>query len=549
MDDKEAIEKTLGGSVEAFGHLVSRYESKVYAVALARVFDHQDAQDLSQEAFLRAYMRLPMLKNHDAFAPWLFMILRRLCVDFLRGRWRKERMQETALQLAQGADSPADPRQRIDEMEVAQTLWARVAQLDDRSREVLSLHYVQDMKVREIAELTGLREGAVKMRIRRARSILGDRIGDLKGAWGIAPLPTFAGGITKALTAVGPLKGGIAATSFLGGFLAIMGSLWWSATGDLNRWQNHAPAGMVKEGKRAIVRGVLYFAAVMLLAPLIAFAVALALPLAHSPAATVPDWVRHGAFAVYCAVLITLFGAVVKRETDLLSPRERLKQFVNIAAVIAMFATTAWLPAFGLGAMGLVLALQYFFINKSDVALGVVPPGIWVGPVLKYGAAPEVKNSPISKRQLRSWLTILHEYGLVAPPLVNETGGFRVRLRVRGSLFEKMAYGPANSSLAVDTQGVANCTITPRDYVALAKHLDIEVLPGRQELAKSLGPAFTNALTAYAAGGGKVAVADSLGLGQCPIDPARSYRFMLLRYVLPVVGIVLIAVSLFRLVT
>ncbi|MCC6694385.1 MAG: sigma-70 family RNA polymerase sigma factor [Candidatus Hydrogenedentes bacterium] len=549
MDDREAVEKTLDGSVEAFGCLVSRYESKVYAVALARVFDHQDAQDLCQEAFLRAYVRLPMLKNSDAFAPWLFMILRRLSVDFLRGRWRKDRMREKVLQSDQEAESPTDPRHRIDTADVAQTLWARVAQLDDRSREVLSLHYVQDMKVREIAELTGLRESAVKMRIRRARSILGDRIGDLKGAWGIAPLPAFAGGITKALTAVGPLKGGIAAGSFLGGLFAVLGSLWWSATSDLNRWQNHAPEGMVKEGKRAIVRGVLYFAAVMLLAPLIAFAVALALPLAHSPAATVPDWVRHGAVAVYCAVLITLFGAVVKRETDLLSPRERLKQFVNIAAVIAMFATTTWLPAFGLGAMGLVLALQYFFINKSDVALGVVPPGIWVGPLLTRGAAPEVKKSPIAKQQIKTWLTILHGYGLVAPPLVNETVGYSVRLRVRGSLFEKMAYGPANSSLAVDMQGVASCTITPRDYVALAKHLDIEVLPGRQELAKSLGLAFTNALVAYTEGGGRAAVADSLGLVQCPIDPAKSYRFMLLRYVLPLVGVVIMAVSLFRLLT
>ena len=546
MDDKEAIEKTLGGSVEAFGHLVSRYKSAVYAVALARVYDHQDAQDLSQEAFLRAYARLPMLNNRDAFAPWLFMILRRLCVDFLRGKWRKERLQETVRQSDLDAEIPADPRQRIDAGDTAQALWARVAQLDDSSREILSLHYGQELKVSEIAELTGMKESAVKMRLRRARTVLGDRIGDLKGAWGIAPLPAFSAGVIKAVSAAGPLKGGIAATSVLGGVVAVVASFWWSSMGDMNRWHDHTPAGMLAQRKRIIVRSVLFFAAAMILAPLLAGAIALALPLGYSPKISVPDGVTCGAVVLYGIVVTALLGAIFKRETDLLSPREKIKQYAGAGSVLVLFAFMSWLPAYTLGAMGAFLVLQYFFVNKSNLALATVPPGFWVAPLLKHAVAAEVKTIPVARKQIMPWLTILHEYGLVAPPLAKDVECCTVRLRLRSSLLEKMAYGPANSSLLVNTQGVVTCTITPRDYVAVAQYLAVDELPGRQELAESLGHSFTRAFATYAAGGDKVAVANSLGLVECPIDPAKTYGFVLLKYILPFVGVILIVVFALR---
>jgi len=86
----------------------------------------------------------------------------------------------------------------------------------------------------------------------------------------------------------------------------------------------------------------------------------------------------------------------------------------------------------------------------------------------------------------------------------------------------------------------------PRDYVALAQHLGLQELPGRQELAASLGNSFTRALATYAEGGDKVAVANSLGLVQCPIDPTKTYRFVLLKYLLPLAGVVLIAVFVLR---
>ena len=543
MDDKDAIEETLHGATEAFGSLVTRYQSMVYAIALARVYDHQDALDLSQEVFLRAYTRLPMLKNRDAFAPWLFMILRRLCVDFLRGKWRNERLQQTVRDTERSTPTSTDAEKEIGTADTFQTLWSRVAQLDDKSREVLSLHYGQEMKLGEIAALTGMKESAVKMRLHRARAVLGERIGDLKGVWGIAPLPTFSAGVMKAVTAVGPVKGGIAANPFLGGVLALVASFWWSAGRDLNRWQDDAPAGMLSQGRRTIARSALVLAAAMILPTIVATAIALALVLVRPLNFLIPFAIV--CWAVFMVVMVTLLGAILKREIDLLSPEDKAKQLINAGAVIVFFAIMCIFPAYALGAMGVFLALQYFFVNSSNIALGTVPPGFWVAPVLKHTVAGKGQTIPVAKDRIKPWLTMLHEYGLVAPPLKNDDESFTVRLRLRGSLFEKMAWR-SYSTLLVDTRGVVSCTVVPRDYVALAQLLELEELPSRQELAKILGDSFTAALGTYADGGDKVAVANSLGLDLCPIDSSKTNIFLLNKYGLPIAGLVLIALFVFR---
>jgi len=117
-----------------------------------------------------------------------------------------------------------------------------------------------------------------------------------------------------------------------------------------------------------------------------------------------------------------------------------------------MFAAMSLAPAYTVAAMGVFLALQYFFVNKSNIALGAVLPGFWVAPLLEHAVDAEVKSVVIAKGKIKAWLVMLHECGLVAPPLVNNKESFTVRLRLRTSLFEKMASGRHSSSLRIDTQ-------------------------------------------------------------------------------------------------
>lgn len=549
MDDTEAIEKTLHGDREAFGFLVSRYQAKVFAVALARVYDAHDAMDLSQEAFLRAYERLPMLRNTEAFGPWLFMILRRLCIDFLRGKWRHKHMRNRIGLIGPPNATTTNPGHGIDEADAIQTLWSRIAQLDVRSREVLSLHYGQGLKITEIAQLMGATESAVKMRLRRARAVLGERIGDLSGVWGVAPVPAFSAGIMKAVSATGSFKEGIAASSFLGGalaFPALVSLFWWCSLRDLKRWEMHAPTGLLGRNKRIMVRSILIVAIAILLAPVIAAAIALLIPLSFSPGDTLPHWVATGMTAVYFSLMIVMLGTIFKREIDLLAPREKLKQYMNVVAVGALSLVMLLAPAHASGALGVFLILQYFLVNKSNIALAAVPPGIWIASMLRPSSEVGTRTIPVTRMQIKSWLTLLHSHGLVAPPLKYDEQNVSVRLRLRASLFEKMTWR-TYSTLLIATRGEVSCNLLPRDYVELAQHLELEVLPGRQELATRIANSFQRGLAAYAKGEGEAAVASALNLSDCPIDSSKSQGLRVNRYVLPLIGIGLVVHSVSRL--
>ena len=74
ISDSDLIRQTLDGDTDAFGHLVDRYKDAVYGAAYARLGNFQDAQDIAQDAFIRAYRRLASLKSPDRFAGWLYAI-------------------------------------------------------------------------------------------------------------------------------------------------------------------------------------------------------------------------------------------------------------------------------------------------------------------------------------------------------------------------------------------------------------------------------------------------------------------------------------------
>ena len=153
--DAEDIAAVLAGDEAAFGALVARYEKPLFATAWARTGDAQDAEDLCQEAFLRAYRALPTLQRHDRFAPWLYRILQNLVRQFFRGRahLRQVDFEDAANDVPFHS---ADPREYIEQQEQWQALWEQVHALDARSREAVVLHYNQGHSMGEIAKLTGV---------------------------------------------------------------------------------------------------------------------------------------------------------------------------------------------------------------------------------------------------------------------------------------------------------------------------------------------------------------------------------------------------------
>ena len=168
--------RARGGDREAFGALITKYMQRAYFTALGLVGSHEDAQDLSQEAFARAYRSHESLDPEKAFFGLVYQILRRLCFNHLRDtKNRASRLEEQAFWLADEArsrDAGADPTRRAELNELRHRLGRAIARLSDKEREVLVLKEFDGMRYREISELLGIPIGTVMSRLYSARKAL-----------------------------------------------------------------------------------------------------------------------------------------------------------------------------------------------------------------------------------------------------------------------------------------------------------------------------------------------------------------------------------------
>jgi RNA polymerase sigma-70 factor (ECF subfamily) len=165
------------GDRDAFGRLVERYMRRAYAQALALVGSREDALDLSQEAFVRAFRARQTLDPARPFYAWLYQILRRLCFNFLRDTRTRQRLMDDEGRdwlVARAQASALDPAAVLDREEVRRRVARAIEQLPAREREVLVLKEFEDLKYREIADLVGIPIGTVMSRLYSARRRLAD---------------------------------------------------------------------------------------------------------------------------------------------------------------------------------------------------------------------------------------------------------------------------------------------------------------------------------------------------------------------------------------
>lgn len=164
------ILKTLQGDQEAFARLVTRYERQVYNLAYRMLGNAEDAEDATQETFLRAYMALPSFEMGRKFSSWLLSIAANFCVDCLRRRrfaWLS--LQDLSFRLASPAEEADRTVLRQEEASQVQRLLNR---LPEKYRLVVILRYWYDFSYEEIASTTGLSLATVKTRLHRARCML-----------------------------------------------------------------------------------------------------------------------------------------------------------------------------------------------------------------------------------------------------------------------------------------------------------------------------------------------------------------------------------------
>lgn len=173
-EEQEVIRKVLAGAKEEYRHLVAANQSQIYAMMLKQVGDPTVAEELTQDAFVRAYRHLNKFRFDARFSTWLTRIALNLSHSYFASRRFKEQQRSTSLDMStyernhqqnssdSEQDSPYDP-------EAIQQLRRAIQQLKPKFREVLVLCGLEKKSYQEAADLLGIRVGTVRSRLSRAR--------------------------------------------------------------------------------------------------------------------------------------------------------------------------------------------------------------------------------------------------------------------------------------------------------------------------------------------------------------------------------------------
>ena len=192
--DAELIQRILQGDQDAFSPLVTKYQKRVHALVWRKIGDFHIAQEITQDAFLKAYQKLGTLKNHTQFPGWLYVIAANLCSDW----FRKNPPPEQSLEVTDMSEvSQVSYSQYVAEKQAAEANETRrevvkklLQKLPESERTVITLHYLGEMTIKAISEFLGVSPNTVKSRLSRARNRLKKEEDMIQQNLGSFQLPT-----------------------------------------------------------------------------------------------------------------------------------------------------------------------------------------------------------------------------------------------------------------------------------------------------------------------------------------------------------------------
>jgi RNA polymerase sigma-70 factor (ECF subfamily) len=171
LTDRDLIIRSRRGSNDAFGELVTRYQSGVFNVCYRILHNRVDAEDLAQETFMRAYNRLQTFDIERKFGPWIRRVAANLCLNYL-----KTRKVTVELDDERDADKSQRPEKQVEVKEGAERVRGALASLPAHYRVVVELRHYQDMSYGEIANELNIPLSDVKSHLFRARKLLAEKL-------------------------------------------------------------------------------------------------------------------------------------------------------------------------------------------------------------------------------------------------------------------------------------------------------------------------------------------------------------------------------------
>lgn len=171
-EERAWVEAALDGDNKAFGKLVERYQKKVYGLAFGILRNREDAWDVAQDAFVKAYKNLSTYEGNAAFYTWLYRITYNLSLDVLRSKGRRATEELTEqTQEAAGDDSPRPehPSETAERRELAEVVTQAMTKLTEKHRAIIVLREIEGLSYEEMADVLQISKGTVMSRLFHAR--------------------------------------------------------------------------------------------------------------------------------------------------------------------------------------------------------------------------------------------------------------------------------------------------------------------------------------------------------------------------------------------
>jgi RNA polymerase sigma-70 factor (ECF subfamily) len=181
VSDLELVKQCQTGQTEAFDELVTRYRTRVFAMIYNMVHNEQDAWDLAQESFVKAWKSIKRFRRQSSFYTWIYRIVMNVTIDWLRKKQIKgagtefdDSIQLKEVDPASRTLPKADPlpHERMQRSEIRKKIDTAIAQLSPEHRAVILMKEIEDMQYHEIAETLGCSIGTVMSRLFYARKRL-----------------------------------------------------------------------------------------------------------------------------------------------------------------------------------------------------------------------------------------------------------------------------------------------------------------------------------------------------------------------------------------
>ena len=188
-DDISLVQKCQRGESQAFDQLVIKYQKRIFNLSYRMLGNYEEANDLAQETFIRAYKKLGSFRREASFYTWLYQLATNLCRNKLRQWQRKGQFQTQSLHNPAGdgrqelinsiSDQTDGPDKILEKKDLEQCVQRAIDSLEDDHRMVVVLRDMQGLSYQEIAAILSCQEGTIKSRLHRARNELKERLKDV----------------------------------------------------------------------------------------------------------------------------------------------------------------------------------------------------------------------------------------------------------------------------------------------------------------------------------------------------------------------------------